>query len=273
MKTSLILAGAGARGIIQVGMMKAFLETRKEYFALYGSSVGAINGAMLHAGQFDALVDMWLKIRNKDVYKQAPWNMLRNDKGCLYDSSPLRKLLQKTVDFDALQRADKAFSVNVTNLQNYTAERYQFGRQFPSNPIPAVDIIYASASPPILMPPVKTTMGTLTDGGITNNYSVIDAVKDGAEELIILAPMVPQPKPIKNIIDAIDTTVSIQLWNQLQRELAFVEKLNSIEGYRRVDVKVIGCDRPVEIGILDFDIDNRQAQIDYGYELALKALA
>lgn len=273
MKTSLILAGAGARGIIQVGMIKAYLETRKQYHALYGSSVGAINGAMLHAGQFDDLVEMWLKIRNKDVFKQAPWNMLRKDRGCLYDSSPLRNLLQKTVDFEALKNAEGVLSVNVTNLGTYKAERYLFGRHLPGNPLAALDIIYASASPPILMSPVKTPMGTLTDGGITNNYSVIDAVKDGADELIILAPMVPQPKPIKNIIDAIDSTVSIQLWNQLQRELAFVEKLNSIEGYRKVDVKVIGCDRPVDIGILDFDIDDRQGQIDYGYKLAMKALS
>lgn len=273
MKTALILAGAGARGIIQAGMIKAFLDLGLEYDSLYGSSAGSLNGALLHTGQIDDMTNLWLNIRNKDVFTQAPWNMFRENKGCLYDSTPLFNLIRKTVDFKKLMHSSKSFTVNVTDLSNWQSARhviqpiiwYQDYLDIPK-------VLWASASPPVLMAPVELNGFKLTDGGVTNNYSIIDAVRDGADRLIIMAPMIPEPKPIKNIIDAIDVTISIQLWNQLQRELKFVEILNDVPGYRKIDVQLITIDKPTGIGILDFDIKDKQKWLDYGYQLAKEKL-
>lgn len=277
MKTALILAGAGARGIIQAGMIKAFLDLGLEYDSLHGSSAGSLNGALLHAGQIDDMTNLWLNIRNKDVFTQAPWNMFRENKGCLYDSIPLFNLIRKTVDFKKLLHNSKSFTVNVTDLSNWQSARhviqpiiwYQDYLDIPK-------VLWASASPPVLMAPVELNGFKFTDGGVTNNYSIIDAVRDGADRLIIMAPMIPEPKPIRNIIDAIDVTISIQLWNQLQRELKFVEILNDVPGYRKIDVQLITIDKPTGIGILDFDIKDKQKWLDYGYQLAndkLKSIA
>lgn len=276
MKTALILAGAGARGIIQAGMIKAFVDLGLEYDALYGSSVGSLNGAMLHAGQVDEMVELWMNVRNKDVYTWAPWNMFIKNKGCLYDSTPLLKLIQRSVDLQKAYANPKPFTVNVTNL----SEKSVFGFKnipridlHPSTTAKALEqMLWASASPPVLMAPVPLDNILLTDGGLTNNYSIIDAVHDGADRLILLAPMMTERKPINHIIDAIDQTVSIQLVNQLDRELRAVKLRNGMPGYRDIEVVLVTTDQPSGIGILDFDIKDKQAQINYGYKLATEKL-
>jgi predicted acylesterase/phospholipase RssA len=266
MKTAILLAGAGARGIIQAGMIQGVLDAGIDYDMLYGSSAGALNGALLHAGQLQEMQDLWLNIRNKDVYSQAPWNALRANKGCLYDSTPLLKLIERTVNISSVVKTPKPFVVNVTELAPEWKASHFVAAQYPEA---LSKILWASASPPILMPPVECTF---TDGGLTNNYSVVDAVHAGADRLIVLAPMVPEPKPIKNIIDSTEFTISIQLWNQLQRELKFVNILNNVPGYRKIEVILITADKPTGIGILDFEVKDRQKWIDYGYRLAREKL-
>ena len=276
--TALILAGAGARGIIQAGMIRAFVDLGLEYDALYGSSVGALNGAMLHAGQIEDLIALWMNVRNKDVYTWAPWNMFRKNKGCLYDSTPLLKTIEEAVDFKKLWKNPKQFWVNVTNLSNGVPMR---GYPSPANALGAdlgssAKVLWASASPPILMAPVACKPLNhfeilMTDGGLTNNYSIIDAVHDGADRLIILAPSVMATKPIRNIIDSIDVTISIQLWNQLGKELKAVALRNDLPGYRKIDITLVTA-KVTDIGILDFDIKDKQDAINYGYEVGMKAL-
>lgn len=267
--TALILAGCGARGIIQAGMIQAFDDLGLEYDALYGSSAGALNGALLHAGQLEDMVTLWQTIRNKDVYSPAPWNVVRENHGCLLDSRPMLKLIGRTIKFNDLVENEKPFVINVT-------ECYPGWKGLGINATEAIkrlpEVLWASASPPVLMPPVKLGDKYLTDGGVTNNYPVISAVREGADRLIILAPMIAEPEPIKNIVDSIDATISIQISNQLVKELSAVEIRNSIPGYRKIEIIVVTLDKPTGIGILDFDLKDRDKWLNYGYDLAIKKL-
>lgn len=270
MTTALILSGAGARGIIQTGMLSAFWTLGLEYDTLYGSSAGALNGAMFHAGDLNELHELWLTVRNKDVYDNAPWNMLLKNKGSLYDASPLKKLIKKVVNVQKLRANPKAFWTNVSNLNSWKPMRVHQATEY------ILDYLWASACPPILFPPVADpcTADWLTDGAIMNNYSISDAVNDGHDRLIVFAPLIPEPKPIKTIIDAIDVTVSIQLYNQLIRELKFVEKLNGVEGFRKIEVVLVTLEQPSGIGIFDFDqtYEDRLKFLGLGYTLAWKKL-
>lgn len=269
-QTALILAGSGARGIIQAGMIKAFCDMGLSYDTLYGSSAGALNGAMLHAGQVDQMLGMWSIIRNKDVYTNTPWNMFTKNKGSLYDSQPLRKLLDRVVSVEKLQRNKKQFWINVTNVNTWTPFRVSHLSGH------VLDYLWSSACPPVLFPPNKDPIfgNWLTDGGVTNNYSISDAVNDGHDRLIIFAPMVPEPKPIKSIIDSIDIVVSAGLYNQLTRELKFVEKLNTVPGFRKIQVDLVTLPEPCGIGIFDFDQtpEDRQKFMALGYNLAVNKL-
>lgn len=48
--TALVLCGGGARGAMQVGFYQAIVELGLSFDLVLGSSVGALNGALIAAG-------------------------------------------------------------------------------------------------------------------------------------------------------------------------------------------------------------------------------
>ena len=60
MKKALVLAGGGTKGIYQVGAIEALKEIGEDDWSIItGTSVGALNAAMLVQGDFDRMVDMY----------------------------------------------------------------------------------------------------------------------------------------------------------------------------------------------------------------------
>ncbi len=62
-KVGIVLAGGGAKGAFQVGVLKVLLRhmgvNNQELVAVSGTSIGAFNGAFLASGQFDLLQRAW----------------------------------------------------------------------------------------------------------------------------------------------------------------------------------------------------------------------
>ena len=55
----LILAGGGAKGAYQMGAWRAMLDLGVEFSAIAGTSIGAINGALIAQGDFDTAMEFW----------------------------------------------------------------------------------------------------------------------------------------------------------------------------------------------------------------------
>jgi NTE family protein len=55
----LILAGGGAKGAYQMGAWRAMLDLGVEFAAVAGTSIGAINGALIAQGDFDKAMKFW----------------------------------------------------------------------------------------------------------------------------------------------------------------------------------------------------------------------
>lgn len=55
----LVLAGGGAKGAYEIGAWKALIELGVEIEAIAGTSIGAINGAMIAQGDFDKAIKLW----------------------------------------------------------------------------------------------------------------------------------------------------------------------------------------------------------------------
>jgi NTE family protein len=77
-KTAFILAGGGSLGAVQVGMLRALLESGIEPDMVVGSSVGAINGAYF-AGDptlegISRLERLWGGLKRSDIF---PWTWRR----------------------------------------------------------------------------------------------------------------------------------------------------------------------------------------------------
>ncbi len=58
----LVLEGGGIRGAYQVGVYKALMEKNIKFSVITGTSVGALNGALIAMQQFDKLVELYERI-------------------------------------------------------------------------------------------------------------------------------------------------------------------------------------------------------------------
>lgn len=67
----LVLEGGGAKGSYQLGAYKALLEMDIEISGITGTSIGAINGAMIAQGDFDKAKELWMAIDPEEVFKMS----------------------------------------------------------------------------------------------------------------------------------------------------------------------------------------------------------
>ncbi|MDI9817804.1 MULTISPECIES: patatin-like phospholipase family protein [unclassified Legionella] len=129
-KIALYLAGGGARGAYQAGVLKAvstILDSKKIPFSmLTGASVGSINAAVLaeNAQDFFAgthkLSALWGDITCTQIFKTSNYALsktaMRNMSSMLFkqrllghilDTSPLHGFLSSSIDFDSVESAVK----------------------------------------------------------------------------------------------------------------------------------------------------------------------
>ena len=125
-KVSLYLAGGGARGAYQAGVLKAISEiapSKKTPFTIVtGTSVGSINAAVIaqHADNFakgvEKLVNLWSNIHCQQIFNASNYalskSVIRNignivvkqrRSGYLLDTSPLYDFLEENIDFDKIE--------------------------------------------------------------------------------------------------------------------------------------------------------------------------
>lgn len=66
-KTAVVLAGGGSRGAYQIGVWRALIELNIPFDIVTGTSVGALNGALMVQGDYDNALRLWENISSKDV--------------------------------------------------------------------------------------------------------------------------------------------------------------------------------------------------------------
>src|SRR4029079_14614966 len=86
-RTAFVLSGGGNQGVSQVGMLRALVERAIEPDVIIGTSVGALNGAVVASSpvpaQIDHLEDGWLGLTGDRVFPggawRRAWNPVRRD--------------------------------------------------------------------------------------------------------------------------------------------------------------------------------------------------
>ena len=114
----LVLAGGGCKGVYQIGVWRALREMCVSITAVVGTSVGAMNGALVALDRYDDAVTLWLDmsiekgfalpeplrvpdnlfhVKNADIVVKE----LFHSRGL--DMSPLRRRFEELVTEDALR--------------------------------------------------------------------------------------------------------------------------------------------------------------------------
>lgn len=136
----LALEGGGARGAYHIGAWKAFRELGLEIGAVAGTSIGALNGALLVQDKFDEAIDLWHTI-TPEMVVQDDTNMFKKlfnqqikldefddlikyikrvmkDKGV--DTTPFENLMKEVIDEEAVRKASIEFglvTISITDMK------------------------------------------------------------------------------------------------------------------------------------------------------------
>jgi len=200
MSYALVLAGGGARGAFQVGMLDILVNERHlDFQIIRGVSVGALNAAFLAQAavgqttteslgnlqaQVHQLVDIWTQdlTGDHDVYAERPggWAGFALGADSLYSLEPLKRLLARYLSNDRLLDAGRNFTVGAVSLVStlYT----QYGPDDPD----FVQKILASAAIPAVFPFVDTGKDVLVDGGVRNITPLGDVFSAQPDEIYVL---------------------------------------------------------------------------------------
>ncbi len=187
MTTAFVLGGGGVLGAVEVGMLRALLERGITPDLVLGTSVGAINGALLATGPgpavVDRLTDLWQSVADSgaEVYGDRALRTLRRALTTgthLYSPDPLRERIAAELGDVTFEDLPVRLEVCAASIER-AAEHW-----FTSGPV--VPAVVASAAVPGLLPPAEVDGEHYLDGGIVNSIPLGRAVERGATRVFVL---------------------------------------------------------------------------------------
>lgn len=180
-----VLGGGGVLGAVEVGMLRALFRAGFRPDLVVGTSIGAVNGALVAAEPGEAVTDrlvrLWASPEAAAVYGDSIGRQLRRfaARTHLHSPLPLRRLLEgelgETATFADLKVPFHCCAASIERA----AERW-----FDSGPL--VDAVLASSAVPGLLPPMEIDGEHFVDGGIVNSIPISEAVRLGARLIFVL---------------------------------------------------------------------------------------
>jgi NTE family protein len=179
-----VLSGGGNQGVSQVGMLRALLERGIEPDVVIGTSVGALNGAVIASDPtpdgVEHLADVWLSIRSGEVFPGGKlgraWNVLRRDDH-LFTNEGLLAVLERADAAPTFEEMAVPLRVIATDLET--------GEEVVLAAGPVEPALLASTALPGLFPPIEHDGRMLVDGAVTNSVPLWHALSGPVDRIYV----------------------------------------------------------------------------------------
>lgn len=273
-KRALYLAGGGARGAYQVGVLKAInhiLQVKTlPFYMVTGVSVGSINAAILAecADDFNhgvqKLEELWGNISSQDVFYASNYALGKSlivnasqlflkqrQQGFFLDSTPLKELIHKTVQFEKIDKhiADKTIEVVEVISHCYDTQQtvsfYQYHAAFfedwayPRHISQRVSLkpehILASSALPLFFPSVCIDNIHYGDGSVGLVAPLRGGIRFQVEKILILGTRsLPTFKNIEeqrqniSLAHILGSMLNGIFLDNLDRDIEMVNRMNDI---------------------------------------------
>lgn len=309
--TGLILSGGGARAAYQVGVLSAIADllpdaSHNPFPVIVGTSAGAINAVSLACGalQFGEavrrLTSVWQGFHTRMVYRSDWPGVLRQAARfvghsllgigrdipvALLDSSPLRELLARELDFSGIaaavrHRRLRAIAVTAFGYESGQAVTFYQGRatidpwfRHRRVGIPTrlnLEHLLASASIPLIFPPVRIHREYFGDGAVRQAAPISPALHLGASRVLVIGVSgntqgeseAPSPRVSSNRPPSLAQIgghmLNSTFIDNLETDIELLERLNQMSelvppelrprglGLNPVDVLVIAPSQPLD---------------------------
>ena len=196
------LEGGGAKGAYEAGVWKALEEAGVKYNAVAGTSVGALNGAMMASRDLETALHLWENVRFSQVFDADDEQMKKiydkdleglDLKGLLknfveivkdggLDIEPLRQMMEEFLDEEKVRNSDVDFffvTYSLTDKEEVeiSAKELEEGR--------LIDMLLASAYVPVFQRK-KLDGKDYVDGSVQNIVPIDSLLKRGYRDIIMI---------------------------------------------------------------------------------------
>ena len=199
---AIALEGGGAKGAYEAGVWKALDEAGVRYHAVAGTSVGALNGAMMAAGELDTAICLWENVKFSQVFDADDTQMKKiydkdldglDVKGLLkdvveivkdggLDIEPLRRMMETYINEEKIRNSDVDFffvTYSLTDMEEVelSAKDLEEGK--------LIDMLLASAYVPVFQRK-KLNGKDYVDGSVQNIVPIDALLKRGYRDIIMI---------------------------------------------------------------------------------------
>ena len=188
----LVLDGGGARGAYQIGAWKALVEAGVKINAVSGTSVGALNGALICMGDVKVAEEIWDKMtfsKVMDVDDQWMEDFFAKEHSIReiamevrkwvseggFDITPLRELIHEHVNEEKIRNSGIEFCLSTFSVSEMQALDLSI-KEIPEGQLE--DFLLASAYL-IGFKNEKLHGQTYIDGGVINNFPINSLLNRG----------------------------------------------------------------------------------------------
>jgi hypothetical protein len=286
----LSLSGGGQNGAFGAGFLTGWRESgrRPQFDVVGGVSTGALLGthALLGTPTDDAtLVEMYTRITKDNIYKDRGLISLLSGADSLRDTAPLRALIAKHITAETLKRVaaaydeNRVFFVGTTNIDYGQTWVWNMSLIAKAGDLELYrKVLLASASFPIVFPPVEIDGHLFVDGAARSNVVVpgMGGTQKpspplyGAGNLYLInnGRVTQPPEALLRALGKVAaTTISVMMEQSMQTALIRTYFGTKVLGY---SYKMVGIPDDVNIGndVLAFDPTQMRAAFDAGRALA-----
>ncbi|GMU78550.1 MAG: hypothetical protein AMXMBFR46_13450 [Acidimicrobiia bacterium] len=221
-RTAFVLSGGGNQGVSQVGMLRALLERGIRPDVVIGTSVGALNGAVVATdpslAPVEHLEEVWIALTSEQVFPggtlRRAWNLLRRDDH-LISNEGLRDLIDGTLIADTFAELTVPLRVVTTDLESGNELVFAAGLVRPA--------LLASTALPGIYPPVRLADAVLVDGAVVNLVPISHALAGPIDRIFVLDVSDPLgDRPMRSPLDVVVRSMAISRDQRFDLELQWV---------------------------------------------------
>lgn len=240
MSIGLVLAGGGALGAYQAGVIKALSKAGLTYPYIAGTSIGGLNGYLTAIGKINELEMEWNSVDRFDLLNISPLkNFFFSGNISILKNDFQKSFISRHLDYARLRKSETELIVTSTCLQTAKVEFFS-SRKFSSNDMLQRALLATSAIPGIF-PPVTIKKRQYVDGGLLMNTPLEPLLHKNLEKIIIIhmSPLKFSPRRFSTFSEVASHSVNIYFRKELEEVLELsAESLQYEENYLKARKKL-----------------------------------
>lgn len=198
MKRALVLSGGGSKGAYEAGFLKAFEEAGLSFDLVTGTSIGALNGALIVMNKREAIDELWNTLDLEHVFNGVPKLTFKREdfldqsnlgvrffkhyfKNQGADITPFKELVAKLLDEEAFLSSPMDFglcTVKYPSLEPIFVTKQEMAGH-------VYDYLLATSACFPVFPMVVIDEEKYLDGGYYDNLPIDLALSMGADEIYV----------------------------------------------------------------------------------------